>query len=142
LALQQLGMKEGGFLASEELLRKGPRDDDRIRCRFCRLNPLGPRQNPTNLFPDKIKSSFTKINRKNISKCLKMGRPQSKPFKIKKAHFSGCRRRLVTPKMDFLTHVTKWDTPVRASVRQLRQIGHIQEFIRDITGISERTQRL
>ena len=42
--------------------------------------------------------------------------------------------------MDPPTHVTEWDTPVRASVRQQRQIGHTQESIRDITGVPELEQ--
>jgi len=85
----------------------------------------------TNLSPDNFKSFSTKINRKNTSKCLKMVRLRSKPLKIKKAHLSGRRRRFVTPEMDPPTHVIEWDIPVRASVCQLRQIGHTQESIRN-----------
>jgi len=40
-----------------------PRDDDRIRCRFCRLNPLGPRQDP-------LKYLHTEIRYKSTCNCL------------------------------------------------------------------------
>jgi len=42
---------------------RGPRDDDRIRCRFCRLNPLGPRQDP-------LKYLHTEIRYKSTCNCL------------------------------------------------------------------------